>query len=48
MSNHLHLVLRSRSDVVEAWDDNEVDPSVADAVSGAAGSEASSAGTVGV
>jgi hypothetical protein len=24
MSNHLHLVLRSRPDVVQTWDDNEI------------------------
>ena len=24
MSNHIHLVLRSRPDVVDAWDDREV------------------------
>jgi len=48
MSNHLHLLLRSRPDVVEEWNDNELAPSVADAVSGAAGSEASPAGAIGV
>ena len=48
MSNHLHLLLRSRPDVVQEWNDNEVAPSVADAVSGAAGSEASPAGAIGV
>jgi|688.fasta_scaffold35529_9 hypothetical protein len=48
MSNHLHLLLKSRPDVVEEWNDNEVAPSVADAVSGAAGSEASPAGAIGV
>jgi hypothetical protein len=31
MSNHLHLLLRSRPDVVEEWNDNEAAPSVADA-----------------
>ena len=48
MSNHLHLLLRSRPDVVEEWNDNEVAPSVADTVSGATGSEASPAGAIGV
>jgi hypothetical protein len=24
MSNHIHLVLRSRPDVVDTWDDREV------------------------